>query len=81
MFNLEALNFNDAMPLSTSTFAEHGIDVLEWDHAKTVRMEQSVILMQFNPTALELCLTMVSLFIIDWGNLVDTGLKTPRYWR
>lgn len=68
MFNLEGLSFDDAMSLSTSILAEHGIDVLEWDHAKTASMEQLVTLMQFNPTALELCLTMVSPSIVDWSN-------------
>ena len=68
MFNLEALRFNDAMSLSTAILAEHGIDILEWDHAKTSSLEQLISLMQFNPTAIELCLTMASPSTVDWGN-------------
>lgn len=68
MFNLEALRFDDAMSLSTAILAEHGIDVLEWDHAKTASLEQLVSLMQFNPTALELCLIMASPSTVNWGN-------------
>ena len=68
IFNLEALCFDDAMSLCTAILVEHGINVLEWDHAKTASLEQLVSLMQFNPTALELCLTMASPSTIDWGN-------------